>query len=462
MKDMRQRVMVWLLRVRKDMRLITPFVLVCGAFALLYFFYRVILLAVPVVSIEQSLIHPHGNASIVCGQEGGQVLKDPAPVISASYQKRIKAAPALSVNMVTNANLASFDADGQPVGYSQTIENQSSNYTVSKDPDATAYLRSVSTINTASMPAWQIDPVPVGINHSYAYSFWYRSSSPVDVTRITSNPGGLHYGYVVTLPSASQWTQFTAEYTNSDETKNMQLIISGTEKGTVDTRGYDIHQIPDAALSRGIISVTFDDGWESTYTKALPLLEKYSITTTQYIIAEVAANNIAEYMNFDEIKQLRARGDEIGSHSLRHCDQVVLDQKSLVDNAERSQQLLAKEAGPIKSFAYPLGQYNQLTQTAYETYYPLIRTSDTGYNDRYFDETNIHSMAILDTTTEKQFTAWIEYAKTHNVWLVLAYHRVDASGTYNISSATLDKQLSLIRASRLTVLPVATAAAAIR
>jgi len=451
------------IRIWKGFMAATPFVLACGLIALLYFFYRVALVAAPVASVQQSILHPRGDASMVCGQDGSANLKDPAPVISDSYQKRIQATSALSRNMITNADLAIIDSDsGQPAGYSHTIEHTSALFEYVKSAESGSYLRTTSSLNMESMPAWQVDAVPVDEGRSYGYSFWYRSSTPVDVTRITTKPDRLDYHYVVTLPATSQWTQFTAEYTNRDEAKQLQVLVSGTEKGTLDTRTYDIHQIPAAELENGMVSVTFDDGWESTYKKALPLLQKYSITTTQYIIAEVATSNVPEYMNVDALKQLREKGHEIGSHSLTHCNQVVLDQKSLEDNAVRSKQLLEAQVGPITSFAYPLGQYNQRTQTTYQKNYPLIRTSDTGYNDRYFDETNIRSMAILDTTSDKEFLSWINYAQRHNVWLVLSYHRVDESGAYNVSSQTLDRQLSMIRESELTVLPVTYAAQAIR
>ena len=450
-------------RFRRTLKITTPFVLACGGIALLYFFYRIVLVAVPVVSVQESIFHPRGDASIVCGKEGGDALKDPAPVISASYQQRIQTAAALSPNMVKNPDFAAIDGESQlPVGYSYTLEHSSVTYDHTRDPDGAAFVRTTTASTITPMPAWQIDPVNISAERSYAYSFWYRSSSPVDVTRVTTKPDGTQYDHVVTLSAVTGWTQFTGEYTNSDDRKSLQVIISGTEKGVVDTKGYAVHQIPDAELRKGMISVAFDDGWESTYDKALPLLQKYSIPTTQYVIAEVAVNNVPEYMNIDHLKQLHMKGHEIGSHSLTHCNQTVLDQQGVEDNAARSKQLLEAQVGPIKSFAYPLGQYNQLTQSIYQKHFPLIRTSDPGYNNRYFDETNIHSMAIVETTSDKEFNSWIAYAKQHKVWLVVAYHRVDASGEYSVSSAVLEKQLALIRASGLTITPVSAAAEMIR
>ena len=66
------------------------------------------------------------------------------------------------------------------------------------------------------------------------------------------------------------------------------------------------------------IILTFDDGSETTYTNALPILEQYNFTGVSYIIYNyIGATN---YMDADEIRTLYAEGWEIGSHSLSHTD----------------------------------------------------------------------------------------------------------------------------------------------
>lgn len=220
-----------------------------------------------------------------------------------------------------------------------------------------------------------------------------------------------------------------------------------------------MHKVPDAELQKGIVSVSFDDGWESVSTNAATLLDKYHIRSTFYIISDVAAHNVNGYMSFDDIKRLKRAGHEIGSHSLTHCNQTTLSSADIQENALYSKQLLEQQnLGPIVSFAYPMGQYNETTQNIYKKYYPLIRSSDFGYNDRYFDATNIHSIAIVNTTTDKDLQAWLMYARQHRLWLVLVYHRVDESGEYNVTSDQLERQLNIIAHSNLTILPIGAAA----
>jgi peptidoglycan/xylan/chitin deacetylase (PgdA/CDA1 family) len=207
-----------------------------------------------------------------------------------------------------------------------------------------------------------------------------------------------------------------------------------------------------------MVSVTFDDGWQSV-VNAVPLLDRYNIRSTQYIISDVADNKLREYMNFDTIRTLKAAGHEIGSHSLRHCNQTTLTPQVLQDNATKSKKILEdNKLGPITSFAYPLGQYNDSTQAIYEPRFNYIRTSDAGYNDRYFDTTNIHSMGVLDTTTDEQFKAWLDYAQKGHQWVVLVYHRVNETGAYNVTLDKLERQLLMIQESKMKVLPLSEAA----
>jgi peptidoglycan/xylan/chitin deacetylase (PgdA/CDA1 family) len=168
-------------------------------------------------------------------------------------------------------------------------------------------------------------------------------------------------------------------------------------------------------------------------------------------------------MSVATLQKFKQRGDEIGSHTLGHCDQTKLSAKELAKNAEDSKRNLeADHLGPVTSFAYPYGSYDVQTQTTVAKTYPLIRTSDQGYNDRYFDNQNIRSIAVTSSTSDQEFQAWLTYAKANKLWLVIVYHHIDETGAYSVTSANLKRQLQMIRDSQLQVLPLSEAARAVR
>ena len=444
------------------------FVIACGVMAAAYLLYRAVMLGTPLASIEQSIFNSHNNIQVICQEDGTDPPKH-QPMISAVSQTNIQDAARLSPNIIANGDLSQVDAEtGEPVGFSRSVEEEGIAYQyLDEAPSGTKFLRVVSSRNRTAKqikPAWQVNPVELtSARETYAYSFWYRSTTPINVSVESTVKDQIIYDGVTTLEPSDSWRQFTAHFYNANDASTFRFSIAGADAGQIDTRSFDIHQIPDAATEKGIVSVTFDDGWKSIIEKALPLLERYDISTTQYIISEAADRSVAGYMTYDDIIKFKNAGHEIGSHTLTHCDQTKLSPDVLQNNAIASKQALeSQEVGPVKSFAYPLGTYDKTTQKAYQKRYPLIRTSDFGYNDRYFDVANIRSVGILSDTSDAEFKSWLAYAKEHRLWVVLVYHRVDELGHFSVTSSQLERQLKMIHDSGLAVMPLSEAAAAVR
>jgi len=105
------------------------------------------------------------------------------------------------------------------------------------------------------------------------------------------------------------------------------------------------------------IILTFDDGGETVFTNALPILQKYGFTGSAYIVYNYVG--ISAHMNADQIRALYAAGWEIGSHSISHMDLTVRTDRQMdeiVDSRAKLQTLLGV---PILTFAYPYGAYDK-------------------------------------------------------------------------------------------------------
>ncbi|MGZ9224846.1 MAG: polysaccharide deacetylase family protein [Anaerolineales bacterium] len=105
------------------------------------------------------------------------------------------------------------------------------------------------------------------------------------------------------------------------------------------------------------ILLTFDDGSESVYINALPIMQKYNFTGTAYIVYNYVATR--NYMNPEQIRGLYASGWEIGSHSLSHADLTERSDRQMdeiVDSRRKLQSLLGV---PVLSFSYPFGAYDE-------------------------------------------------------------------------------------------------------
>lgn len=456
--------MLWRVRVRKRLwsglrPTATLFVILCGLVAFLYLSYRIGLVGFSVFSFQQGAA---AHRASVCANDESR-LTDPEPLLSQSYQDRIQKLQKLSPNLIQNPKFEQVEA-GMPVGYARGAEEEGSAYTFLREGQEN-FLRTMHT-KAPDVPAWLPEMTVADRQSTYAYSMTYRSSTPVRIILEYFNgigDGGERYKKVAVLPASQTWKTVWGHVGAAGNLLAFRTMMAPESSGFVDTKEYAMYKVPSAQLDAGMVSIAFDDGWQSVDGAAKRLLDAYRYKTTQYIISDVAMSREPGYMDIGMITRLKAEGHEVGAHSLTHCNQTLLSESEVARNAQEGRRVLEQQGlGPIHSFAYPLGQYNQLTQGIYPKVYPYVRSSDAGYNDRYFDETNIRSMAIIQTTSDDEVKKWLEAAKNEKQWVVLVYHRVDEQAMYNVSAAQLERHLELIKQSGLDVRTVSEAASGIR
>jgi peptidoglycan/xylan/chitin deacetylase (PgdA/CDA1 family) len=114
------------------------------------------------------------------------------------------------------------------------------------------------------------------------------------------------------------------------------------------------------------VIITLDDGYSSIYEIAYPILKKYGFTATLFIYTDFIGNSKSA-MTWDELKQMKADGFEVGSHSLSHCD-LTRKREGESDRAffERvreelvvSKQIIDQKLGQNTTYlAFPYGAYD--------------------------------------------------------------------------------------------------------
>lgn len=123
----------------------------------------------------------------------------------------------------------------------------------------------------------------------------------------------------------------------------------------------------EGSLPRRTAVVTFDDGWRSGLTEALPVLEELGIPATFYVCPgwwggqhpDVTGSDGA-ILTRDETAALHAAGVELGSHTMTHPDLRALDDATLAEELTRSRvEVEAVTGQPCRTFAYPFGLYDE-------------------------------------------------------------------------------------------------------
>lgn len=133
------------------------------------------------------------------------------------------------------------------------------------------------------------------------------------------------------------------------------------------------------------LSFTFDDGWQSDYNVAFPLLMKNHLKATFF----VNPGNVGEkgFLKWEQIKEMNSEGMEIGSHGQSHRYLTLLPQKEVYEELYAAKREIEDQLGKeVVGLAIPGGEYNKnILKTAREIGYKMISISRPGVNQEPFD-----------------------------------------------------------------------------
>lgn len=170
-----------------------------------------------------------------------------------------------------------------------------------------------------------------------------------------------------------------------------------------------IRDINETIRSSGpIIILTFDDGWHSDFTVALPALLKFKFPASFFIISGKADKS--GYLYWDEIKKMANYGMEIGSHTHTHRHLSKLPAKTVKEELQRSKYDIEDRIGlEVSSISLPHGDYNRIVlKICREVGYKNICLSKPGLNQIPLSEKkNIHRNAFHRALSENSIPSMV-------------------------------------------------------
>ena len=205
---------------------------------------------------------------------------------------------------------------------------------------------------------------------------------------------------------------------------------------------------------QAMITFTFDDGAKRIYENAAPLFEAHNMPAVLY--GETGPLNSGEdwVMTWDQVRDLQNRlGWEIGSHTITHPDLTLVSDQQLEQELLGSKQDFAEQGISTKSFATPMGRYDNRVLKAISKHYESHRAAWGGFNVWPYNNYEIISLEIKHTTSPEEVMGWIDQAKANNYWLVLLLHDV-VDGTaqeYEYNKYNLKKIVDYVAASSVEV-----------
>ncbi|GGT40724.1 polysaccharide deacetylase family protein [Streptomyces chromofuscus] len=115
---------------------------------------------------------------------------------------------------------------------------------------------------------------------------------------------------------------------------------------------------------RGLVGLTFDDGYGDFVDAALPVLRRHDCGATLFVLpGRLGGHNAWDplgprkpLLTADGIRAAAGQGVEIGSHGLTHLDLTKADDITLKAEVVESRVALAELTGtPVAGFCYPYG-----------------------------------------------------------------------------------------------------------
>lgn len=131
-------------------------------------------------------------------------------------------------------------------------------------------------------------------------------------------------------------------------------------------RGVSVGELLAAEDRRGLVGLTFDDGYADFPRNAMPALLRRGFTATLYVVAGriggangwESAGPVKPLMDRSAVLDCAEAGVEIGSHGLLHRHLTELDAEAAADEIEQSRRLLGELVGsPVAGYCYAYGDH---------------------------------------------------------------------------------------------------------
>ena len=142
--------------------------------------------------------------------------------------------------------------------------------------------------------------------------------------------------------------------------------------------------------------ITFDDGYETVYKEAFPVLQYYGMSATVFLSVGNRKTNGGRLpslegrsmMSWSEIREMRQEKIDFGAHTLTHPDLTQLPTEQAESEICESKKIIEDAlSAPVATFAYPFGRYDERCREIVRQNFTLGCSDELGVirrgSDRY-------------------------------------------------------------------------------
>ena len=237
----------------------------------------------------------------------------------------------------------------------------------------------------------------------------------------------------------------------------VQAISTAGQSITLDVQSIDIIDATSTVYPQGVCSIVFDDGAQSIWDYARPVMDTYGYQGTNYVIAgNLGTGN---YMTLAQNQQLQNfSGWEIGLHAysgaIHDGRDTSLTAAEVDDDMRKGKQWLVQNGFRGESMAYPGGEYQKTTDgvgvdAITARYFTSGRTIlfQSGYPTESYPAGMPYRLRAVSSISSTQTGAnnpanmvaaggLLDKCKNNGTWLILVFHKLTAG------AATIDTECS--------------------
>ncbi len=195
----------------------------------------------------------------------------------------------------------------------------------------------------------------------------------------------------------------------------------------------------EAAASRPVVVLTFDDGYRDFYDNVFPVLKTRRLPAAIFVIPEFIEGRVeperyrgrgelSRPLTWEMLAEMAAAGITVGSHSLTHRELTELSRAEAEREIVESREVIGRELGTLPDwFAYPRGKTSPaLAVLVRQAGYRGAVTVRPGFNRPNCDRYQLRRTEIAAADDREDFSLKLRggFDLYHRLWQGMAGKRL--------------------------------------
>lgn len=215
----------------------------------------------------------------------------------------------------------------------------------------------------------------------------------------------------------------------------------------------------------GLITLWFDDGWETQYSVAFAMMQKESMVGADAIATGFVCRG--DFVTWNNLRTMQNAGWEMTAHTINHsCDLSYYNAETIPYELSGSKQIIEKHGLRADQFVMPCGySQEEIEALVGDKAAPPIIAESKKYFSSYrttksqrlnvlpvLDPYNLNALQLRNTTPLKEVQIAIDAAVRQKAWLILVFHQIDDTNrVFSITRTEFQQILDMVKASGLPV-----------